>query len=335
MVDRTRIHHRRFGVEAMSFATVATSAQNSSTVPRPDRLYPLPIRRNPVKILPFSKLTPSPALFSQARWFVFVQKRAAPCRKASRWQTGVLLSGGSVDESPQRDVPGQLSLNELLSVAEVLCIVPPAIYSIGCLVGSVLPGAAKPFQVSLGNKFFVCQYFLLVGALVIGSVIRWRQWRRLYRVNENGLNVDLVRRVEKVEQELQSSVTVVRVLSRQLEKLGIRFRVTRKALKEPINETAALAQKNSEATRALALQEDILERELGEIQKVLLAMQEQQEKQLELILAIGKAGRLLDSKRDSVSEQDGIGTSSSVPGKEEAKELELQSGRHGGNNDKP
>lgn len=38
-------------------------------------------------------------------------------------------------------------------------------------------------------------------------------------------------------------------------------------------QTAALAQKNSEATRALALQEDILERELGEIQKVLLAMQ--------------------------------------------------------------
>lgn len=37
--------------------------------------------------------------------------------------------------------------------------------------------------------------------------------------------------------------------------------------------TAALAQKNSEATRALAVQEDILEKELGEIQKVLLAMQ--------------------------------------------------------------
>jgi hypothetical protein len=34
-----------------------------------------------------------------------------------------------------------------------------------------------------------------------------------------------------------------------------------------------LAQKNSDATRALAVQEDILEKELGEIQKVLLAMQ--------------------------------------------------------------
>lgn len=38
-------------------------------------------------------------------------------------------------------------------------------------------------------------------------------------------------------------------------------------------QTAALAQKNSEATRALAMQEDILEKEIGEIQKVLLAMQ--------------------------------------------------------------
>lgn len=37
--------------------------------------------------------------------------------------------------------------------------------------------------------------------------------------------------------------------------------------------TATLAQKNSEATRALAMQEEILEKELVEIQKVLLAMQ--------------------------------------------------------------
>ncbi|MQL97685.1 hypothetical protein Taro_030383 [Colocasia esculenta] len=39
------------------------------------------------------------------------------------------------------------------------------------------------------------------------------------------------------------------------------------------DQTATLAQKNSEATRALALQEDILEKEIGEVQKVLLAMQ--------------------------------------------------------------
>lgn len=38
-------------------------------------------------------------------------------------------------------------------------------------------------------------------------------------------------------------------------------------------QTAALVQKNSEATQALAAQGDILEKELGEIQKVLLSMQ--------------------------------------------------------------
>lgn len=38
-------------------------------------------------------------------------------------------------------------------------------------------------------------------------------------------------------------------------------------------QAAALAQKNSEATRILAEQEEILEKELGEIQNVLLAMQ--------------------------------------------------------------
>ena len=36
--------------------------------------------------------------------------------------------------------------------------------------------------------------------------------------------------------------------------------------------TVALAQKTSDATRALAIQEDILEKELGEIQNVLLAI---------------------------------------------------------------
>lgn len=36
---------------------------------------------------------------------------------------------------------------------------------------------------------------------------------------------------------------------------------------------ADFARKNSEATRSLSMREDVLENELGEIQKVLLAMQ--------------------------------------------------------------
>ena len=39
------------------------------------------------------------------------------------------------------------------------------------------------------------------------------------------------------------------------------------------SQTAALARKNSEVTRALAAREDVLEKELGEIHTVLLAMQ--------------------------------------------------------------
>ncbi|KAG2305575.1 hypothetical protein Bca52824_034226 [Brassica carinata] len=110
-----------------------------------------------------------------------------------------------------------------------------------------------------------------------------------------GEGTNLIRRLEKLEEDLKTSTTIVRVLSRHLEKLGIRFRVTRKALKEPISETAALAQKNSEATRVLAAQQEILEKELGEIQKVLLAMQDQQRKQLELILTIAKNGKLFEN----------------------------------------
>ncbi|KAK4840841.1 hypothetical protein QYF36_019527 [Acer negundo] len=102
---------------------------------------------------------------------------------------------------------------------------------------------------------------------------------------------------------------------RVLEKLGIRFRVTRKALKEPISQTATLAQKNSEATRTLAMQEEVLEKELGEIQKVLLAMQEQQHKQLDLILAIGKTGKLLESRREPSQEQITLDKSKLADGK--------------------
>ncbi|KAK4411690.1 hypothetical protein Sango_0242000 [Sesamum angolense] len=129
----------------------------------------------------------------------------------------------------------------------------------------------------VGSNILVWQCVVLVSSVVVGAVIRRRQWRRIFGAGFSSgsvsYGVNLLGRVEKLEEDLRSSATIIRVLSRQLEKLGIRVRVTRKALREPISETAALAQKNSEATRALAVQEDILEKELGEIQKVLLAMQ--------------------------------------------------------------
>ncbi|XP_056161069.1 uncharacterized protein LOC130135579 [Syzygium oleosum] len=84
--------------------------------------------------------------------------------------------------------------------------------------------------------------------------------------------------------------------------------------------TAVLAQKNSEATRALAMPEDILEKELGEMQKVLLEMQDQQQKQLELILAIGKTGKLWESRRGP--NQEHTNESTSLP-EEGSKQLEI------------
>lgn len=142
---------------------------------------------------------------------------------------------------------------------------------------------------------------------MVGAVIRRRQWRRVggggFSKGSASYGNNLLRRVEKLEEDLRSSATLIRVLSRQLEKLGIRVLATRKAQKEPISETAALAQKNSEATRALAAQEDILEKELGEIQKALLAMQEQQQKQLELILAIAKARNLFNTQNVQSKDQ--------------------------------
>ncbi|XP_039012585.1 uncharacterized protein LOC120141892 [Hibiscus syriacus] len=201
----------------------------------------------------------------------------------------------SIATSPEQNPNfNAIDLDSCLSAAELFCICSSAVVSVVYAVsdwkGVVLGG--------IWRSIIVWRVLGLVGGIAIGAWIRRRQWRRICveTANAGGKGLNLVGRVEKLEEDLKSSVTIIRVLSRQLEKLGVRFRVTRKALKQPIEETAALAQKNSEATRALAAQEDILEKELKEIQKVLLAMQEQQQKQLELILAIAKSGKLFEDK---------------------------------------
>ncbi|EYU23966.1 hypothetical protein MIMGU_mgv1a017990mg, partial [Erythranthe guttata] len=190
--------------------------------------------------------------------------------------------------------PNPSSLDAFLSAVEFLSLASSAAVSVYVAVGG---GVLKGGGLVLGSRILVWQCVVLVGGVLVGAAIRRRQWRRICgaAAAPSGVN-NLSARVEKVEEDLRSSATIIRVLSRQLDKLGSRFRVTRKALKEPVSETAALAQKNSEATRALAAQEDILENELGEIQNVLLAMQEQQQKQLELIIALGKAGKLWETR---------------------------------------
>ncbi|PHT31263.1 hypothetical protein CQW23_27600 [Capsicum baccatum] len=210
-------------------------------------------------------------------------------------------SEGTVNGQNSAEYEYDFDFDGLLTVLEFCCLLSSAVVAICYVVNSCFLGSMK----WLGNRVLAVQCVVLVSGVIIGSVIRRRQWKRICMNNFSrsgsgggGLRgVNLLERIEKVEEDLRSSTTIIRVLSRQLEKLGIRFRVTRKTLKDPITETATLAQKNSEATRALALQGERLEKELGEIQKVLLAMQDQQHKQLELILAIGKTGKLFEDKR--------------------------------------
>ncbi|XP_019172254.1 PREDICTED: uncharacterized protein LOC109167645 [Ipomoea nil] len=203
------------------------------------------------------------------------------------------------DATTARPSNYEFNFDAFLSVLEFICLASSAAVSIALAVNSWLFGR-------FGNRVLVGQCVVLVGGMAIGAVIRRRQWRRICNAEfsrpggggqGSTAGVNLVERIEKLEEDMRSSTTIIRVLSRQLEKLGTRFRVTRRNLKDPITETAALAQKNSEATRALAVQGEVLEKELGEIQKVLLAMQDQQQKQLELILAIGKTSKLWDNKQ--------------------------------------
>ncbi|KAG8383547.1 hypothetical protein BUALT_Bualt04G0025000 [Buddleja alternifolia] len=249
--------------------------------------------------------------------------------------------GGGASQDGNRTTLNGVNFDAFLSILEFLSLASSAAVSVYIAVAcGIQKGGSSGW---LGNKILVWQCVVLVSGVVVGAVIRRRQWRRICGVESSrgssaSYGANLLERVEKLEEDLRSSATVIRVLSRQLEKLGIRFRVTRKALKEPIAETAALVQKNSEATRALAAQEDILEKELGEIQKVLLAMQEQQQKQLELILAIGKAGKLWETKPAKSRDLKASNTSkSSVDGVAnlEINQMKSLASHEKANNDRP
>ncbi|KAH9621173.1 hypothetical protein KSS87_019566 [Heliosperma pusillum] len=213
------------------------------------------------------------------------------------------------------------TFDHFLSLMESTCVVSSMVISVGCVVNWVFFKKDYNGLVLLGNRVVL---WLLVGAVAAGYIIRRRQWRRVCgsdsRSKPGFESGNVIERIENLEESMKTVSSIIRMLSRKLEKLGIRFRVTRKAIKDPISETAALAQKNSEATRALKLQEDMLEREIAEVQKVLLAMQDQQEKQLELILAIAKSGDLLKNKRAlnqgaTVNKKDSNNSPSQVDGK--------------------
>ncbi|KAF3331198.1 hypothetical protein FCM35_KLT04552 [Carex littledalei] len=313
----------------MATAHTAASAPNLLSIHRHVQFSQITTSSNRLRNAPFSNSLLFPTIHAQSGSItpMIIQKRFS-------WQlfgassTGEGISTGSFAQDRAFD--------GFLSAAEFLCIVPPALYSITCLIGLFVPNVSKLLGVSPASKLFVSQYLFLLGAVVIGILIRWRQWQRLCFMNYRGTSVDMISRIERVEDDLKSSSRITSLLSRQLEKLGIRFRVTKKALQDPISEMAALAQKNSEATRELAVHKDLLGKELGEIQHILLAMQEQQQKQLQLILAIGKAQRTIDEKRDPPTEESNSSAKSSVANEMEVKQPEMQSEAvaGGGGNDK-
>lgn len=146
----------------------------------------------------------------------------------------------------------------------------------------------------------------VLGAIFLNAIVQYRVVERLTHLpqlkesTEKGDNT-LKHRVVELEENVREFVTTARLLSRQVEKLGVRFRATKRTLRDPMQETAAISEKTSQVTIALAQREDRLEQELRELQHALLAMQEAQAKQLALIsLTLNRSQtqwQALDSKK--------------------------------------
>lgn len=109
--------------------------------------------------------------------------------------------------------------------------------SVGFALNCAKTRSKSLFLAVFGDGVLVGTILFLVAGVAIGAWIRRRQWNRVFRETAKGvLEVNLMEKTNKLEEDLRSSATLIRVLSRQLEKLGIRFRVTRKALKKPVEE---------------------------------------------------------------------------------------------------
>ncbi|CAI8598206.1 unnamed protein product [Vicia faba] len=208
----------------------------------------------------------------------------------------------------KRVVSGDLNFDSLLSAMELSCLVSSAIFSF--IMAS--NGSKNWLMMVSGNRVnAVWGVLILAGGVAAGVLLRRRQWKSIVRENMKG---GLMEKIEKVEEDLRKTVRVIRILSMHIEKLGKRFRVT----KEPITQSAAIAQKNSEATRGIAVQYEILEKEIHEIQKVLLAIQEQQQKQFDLILSL----KPWERKRNTPKEQDILQSTTNLAEDEVIKHVE-------------
>ncbi|XP_057970594.1 uncharacterized protein LOC131159586 isoform X2 [Malania oleifera] len=291
------------------------------------------IPKNPIFLFVSSKSLASPHYFKYLSTKSPNRKHFKPFR-ARRPHLGVSEFEGRIHAGKLHI--SNHNLDTFFSIAELLCLASSAILSIGLAVNWALSRWQKGFAGLLVDGILTWQLLMLVTAVVIGAWIRRRQRGRVCSKSKMSVSeVNLVERVETLEEDFRSFITIVSFLSRQVEKLGIRYRVMRKVSRGSIAETATLAQKNSVTTRALAQREDILEKELGEIQKVLLAMQEQQQKQLELILAICKAGKLLESRQVPTQERDAVERYNFTEGTKgvENNRIRPASGHKGANND--
>lgn len=150
------------------------------------------------------------------------------------------------DDAMQTRSSGSFNLDAFLSIAEFICIVSSAIVTIGYAVNCTILSSKKTVLGVMGsNRVLAWGAVVMVCGIVIGAWIRKRQWLRICGETvvrevqgKDRESVNLVERIEKLEEDMRSSATIIRVLSRQLEKLGIRFRVTRKSLKGPIAEVS-------------------------------------------------------------------------------------------------
>lgn len=137
---------------------------------------------------------------------------------------------------------GSTDFDAFLSVVEFFSLASSAGV---CVYVAVRCGLEKGGGLGfLWSRIVAWQFVVLVSGLAAGAALRRRQWRRICgrgvsrRAASGGAN--LLERVEKLEEDLRSASTIVQALSRRLEKLGIRFRLTRKALKEPIAQVILL-----------------------------------------------------------------------------------------------
>ncbi|KAF8089319.1 hypothetical protein N665_0510s0028 [Sinapis alba] len=193
----TPVRFTRSNNLCFSVATVRTSHRNT-------KLFPQPILLRHVITSPRSN-----------------REIARDCKAHSS-------SLGSYEEE-NANSDGGFDFSSFVSFAEAVCILSSAVISLVLAVNYAVVG-------EIGKKVLTLGFVGLLASVASGSWLRRRQWIRICKGAREGEGTNLIRRLEKLEEDLKTSATIVRVLSRHLEKLGIRFRVTRKALKEPVSE---------------------------------------------------------------------------------------------------